>query len=271
MKQPFHEGPQSQGGGSDVAALTQVEDQSEDVAGLTRLLTGTSNCRPFSLDQGMVRFTLEDLAPLEGVAQLPWVEETTSDSIVGGGLRHVKKKWKLLIQESAVLEITIAYHLEFVCHPRHPKVLLPHRYSNEYLATFRGKVESLLDIGAVVTVTPADSHVVSPIFFRSKSHGSLRPVFNLKGLNQSIRYQHFEMESVPVLNLDSKRRLHGENRDTRCLFLHPDRTGTQEIPVLRLRGKPLHVKVLPFGLVSAPSKYLRKFRNQSCRFSGSQG
>ena len=61
------------------------------------------------------------------------------------------------------------------------------------------EIQSMLNKGAIIKVHPVQNQFVSNIFLRPKKSGGLRPIINLKKLNQFITVDHFKMENLPVL------------------------------------------------------------------------
>ena len=68
----------------------------------------------------------------------------------------------------------------------------------EYLLLSQEVVE-LLNKGAVEEANPDPDQFLGHLFLRLKKDGSHRPVFNMKELNQFVRYEKFKMEGMQML------------------------------------------------------------------------
>ena len=64
------------------------------------------------------------------------------------------------------------------------------------VTVIEGKIQKLLGKGVLEETDPSYGQYVSTIFLRKKKNGSYRLILNLKGLNASIEYHHFKMESL---------------------------------------------------------------------------
>ena len=88
-------------------------------------------------------------------------------------------------------------HLEFTENPyqKYPKP--PIIFNSEEAAIIDDEIQQLLGKGVLEeTDITYGGQYVSNIFLRKKKNGSYRLILNLKGLNASIEYQHFKMESL---------------------------------------------------------------------------
>ena len=67
--------------------------------------------------------------------------------------------------------------------------------SNNFLA----KVRRLLEKGVIIKGKPEFGDYISGVFTRDKKDDTKHLILNLKNLNQSVKYKHFEMESIQNL------------------------------------------------------------------------
>ena len=88
----------------------------------------------------------------------------------------------------------------------------------------------------------------STLFLVPKKDSGVRPVINLKQLNAFMEATTHQNggDSNPQKPSET-RRLVGQCRHMRCIFLHPDQLGTQQISVLRCREQHLPIQLLPIG------------------------
>ena len=61
------------------------------------------------------------------------------------------------------------------------------------------EIQAMLEKQAKHKTQNTQPQFVGYIFFQSKNNGGMRPVFNMKKLNEYITYQHFKMEDLAVL------------------------------------------------------------------------
>ena len=90
-------------------------------------------------------------------------------------------------------------HLEFITTPyqQYPMPLI--RFNSSEGAIIDGEIQQLLSKGVLEETEPSYGQYIlyiSTIFLRKKKNGSYRLILNLKGLNKSIEYKHFKMESL---------------------------------------------------------------------------
>ena len=71
----------------------------------------------------------------------------------------------------------------------------PIKFNSDEAAIIDGEIQQLLGKRVLEETDPTYGQYVSTIFLRKKN-GSYRLILNLRGLNASIEYQHFKMESL---------------------------------------------------------------------------
>ena len=131
-------------------------------------------------------------------------------------------------------------------------------FPSQQLVQIQEEISSLREKGAISVVTdPSHSHVqvefFSTLFLVPKKNGSMRPVINLKALNQWVETPHFKMEGLPTLR-DLLRQgdwlVKVDLKDDAYFTVpvHPDHQ-----PYLRfvVEGVAYQFTCLPFGLACA--------------------
>ena len=90
------------------------------------------------------------------------------------------------------------YKIEFICEPF--QVKNPHgiAFSDKEKKLIDFKVQKMLQKGAIRRASFNPRQFVSNLFIIPKS-GDLRPVINLKPLNEFVQYHHFKMEGLNTL------------------------------------------------------------------------
>ena len=119
---------------------------------------------------------------------------------VAGRLSHFLHNWEVLTTDKWVLETVKGFQVPFVGHP-----VQEHRpnapiYSTELNLLIQEEVKALLGKGAVQVCSPLPQEsFYSTLFLVPKKGGQLRPVINLKKLNEWVAPQHFKMEGISTL------------------------------------------------------------------------
>ncbi|VDI39259.1 Hypothetical predicted protein [Mytilus galloprovincialis] len=123
---------------------------------------------------------------------------------VGGRLTHFLQEWEQITQDQWVLSIIKdGYKLEFLQKPPFQGIKKT-VVSTKNLDILNLEINSLLEKGAIekVPVKERMTGFYSTLFLVPKKNGQMRPVINLKPLNQYLRKQHFKMDTISkVLNL----------------------------------------------------------------------
>ena len=123
---------------------------------------------------------------------------------VGGRLKFFAKNWQLITQDNWVLSIIKeGYKLEFLQKPPFlgvKKTVIPHAQKHCLLK----EVNDLLEKNAIEHVANQENQTgfYSTFFLVPKKSGKMRPIINLRPLNQYLKKQHFKMDTLNrVLNL----------------------------------------------------------------------
>ena len=115
------------------------------------------------------------------------------------------------------------------------------------------QVQELLQKGAIVKTEFSSDKFISNIFLVQKKNGKLRPVINLKKLNQYVEYHHFKQENLKiVLDLVQKNDFMTSADLTDAYFSIEIDPEYRKFLCFSWREQHYVFKVLPFGLVSAP-------------------
>ncbi|KAL1914109.1 uncharacterized protein VTP21DRAFT_1109, partial [Calcarisporiella thermophila] len=226
------------------------------------------------------RKTSRQEEPPQIPAQQPQVEPRVP---VGGRLRKFRNAWRGIPAPLWIREIIReGYKIQFWKEPRFnhlspPKRLCKisrvlegsefQRFQIKLPADHQGvkaiseEVRSLLEKQAIEEVPRDTPGVVSNIFVTSKSSGKLRPVVDLRLLNQSVKKERFKMETLQsILPL-----IHKEDWltsiDLKDAFLHvPVHQESRKYLQFIWGDRKYQFKVLPFGLTSSPRIFTKVLR-----------
>ena len=120
------------------------------------------------------------------------IEARDRELQVAGRLKYFLSAavWMDITSDRKILDMHMVQHchLEFTANPYQQYPKPPIKFHSEEAAIIDGEIQQLLGKGVLVEIDPTYGQYVSTIF--------LRLILNLKGLNASIEYQHFKMESL---------------------------------------------------------------------------
>ena len=117
---------------------------------------------------------------------------------VAGRLRQHISQWHELTGDPWVLETVTGYHLEFACQPVQSVLPKSPPFNHAEIQLIDTEVKELLLKRAVKRVAPCKEEFISNVFLVPKKTGEMRPVINLKPLNQYIQNIHFKMENIQM-------------------------------------------------------------------------
>ena len=211
--------------------------------------------------------------PTRAISQdLGFITPAPMGILAGRTALHLRN-WEKITSDPWVLEAVSGYRLELISSPSRNTIPITATQQDMELKISE-EIKAMTAKGAIRPVAnPSTQGFFSRIFLVPKKDGGSRPVINLRPLNQYIKYQHFKMEGMHVVQ-DLL-----QSGDWMCRIDLKD--AYFSIPVhqddrryLRFIWQNQHYEFtcLPFGLSSAPrvfTKILRPimgfFRTQGIR------
>ena len=127
--------------------------------------------------------------------------EVVNTPAIAGRLALYLKNWQSVTQDHWVLNAVQGYRIEFLSEPfqrSRPRAGVTSPSEQSHIIE---EVQKLQSKGAVVelALTEADRGFYSSLFLVPKKDGGMRPVINLKCLNEFVAPQHFKMEGLHTL------------------------------------------------------------------------
>ena len=174
---------------------------------------------------------------------------------VAGRLSHFLINWKVLTTDQWVVETVKRFQIPFSSQPVQDHWPNPTMYSAEQSLLIQEEVSTLIEKGAVTQVhnPQPQGNFYSTLFLVPKKGGQMRPVINLKKLNEWVIPQHFKMEGMGTLRELLRMNDWMVKVDLKDAYftipIHPNHQ-----PYLRFMVGQKHYQFtcLPFGLSCAP-------------------
>ena len=117
----------------------------------------------------------------------------------GGRIQAYIQNWRILTQDQWILDVVQGKKINWVSVPFQTKEPKELRFSQEVSKALDGEVLKMVEMGVIEPCQNTAPQFISTLFLRNKKDGSVRPIINLKHLNQFTEYQHFKMEGIPAL------------------------------------------------------------------------
>lgn len=184
-----------------------------------------------------------------------------SVSNTAGRLENFYKEWETITSDRYVLNAVKGFKLPFISKPLQAVEPRESQMSEGISQEIDSVVQKLLGNGAIVRSVEEKGQFVSRIFTVPKSDGGIRPVINLKALNEYVQADHFKMEDVRTAKsliqigfymavIDQKDAYHAV----------PVHISHQKYLKFRWRGILYQYTCVPFGLNVAPRLYTKLMR-----------
>ena len=201
--------------------------------------------------------TLNDTGILDAIKALG-LQDLGDPVIPGGRLSHYISNWRLITNDPWVLQIVQGYQIEWLSKPVQKQYPFTPKYSKHQTHQIDIEVRKLLVKGAIVETEETQDQFVGHLFLTPKKDGSMRPVFNLKKLNEYVRYEHFKMEGVAaVVDLLQPGDYLAKIDLKDAYFAVRVAEKDQRYLKFKWKGKCYRFSVLPFGLGSSPKVYTK--------------
>ena len=176
------------------------------------------------------------------------------NAIGSGNLKNHLTFWKTLTTDVNILEIVQGYKIEFSMMPyQHSPRETPVPKNSVKLNLIQEEIDSLLQKQAIIPVQEMPREFISTIFLVPKKSGGMRPIINLKPLNNFVETIHFKMETLQTaLNLlqEGDFLVSVDLKD--AYFSIPIHQQHRKYLRFLWKNQRYEFQCLPFGLKSAP-------------------
>ena len=118
------------------------------------------------------------------------------ETFKAGRLTEYYDAWSNLTRDKQILNTVKGLEIEFKWMPHQSFVPTEYSYTDDEIVFLQNEIQKLLKKEVISCVSSEDTKYVSNIFLREKKDGSYRMILNLKGLNKSVEYHKFKMDTL---------------------------------------------------------------------------
>ena len=113
-----------------------------------------------------------------------------------GNISKFYSKWLELTSDPEVLNTVNGQSIEFTTTPYQDQVPAQKKFSAEESNIIQCEINKLLQKEVVKLTSHEPGQFISTMFLRPKPDGTHRMILNLKKLNESVKYEHFKMDTL---------------------------------------------------------------------------
>lgn len=171
----------------------------------------------------------------------------------GGRLKFFINSWKIRGAPIPLLQVISGYKIPF---QSKPPLVLPRFISSRYQTAPSPQMDQIVNsmlVENILECAPETPSFLSTLFLTPKSDGSMRPIFNLKRLNQFVKVTKFRLISVHRIPDFLQPNDWMVKVDLTQAYYHVPVSQSHRC-FLRLiyKGQLLQMTCLPFGLATSP-------------------
>lgn len=170
-------------------------------------------------------------------------------------MESFKDQWERQGANQFIMSTITASRIPFFKRPPlvRPSESFMTKYATKPSPSMTHMLQELLDQGVLQVVTKKTPSFISKLFLRKKSDGTMRPIFDLRELNNFVKTKRFRLISHTVVPDFLQPRDWMIKLDISQAYFHvPIAKSHQVFLRISYQGQLYQVTCLPFGLASAP-------------------
>ena len=241
-------------------ATDRVEVVEEATAGEAEVTHSQTRTGQFKSHPTLTRTRSPDLSQVHPELLLLDLDQNLakSNKLLAGRTKHFLPNWQKISDYQAVLQTVTGLEIKWLNKPPHSITIKGPTFSRTENNLIDQEIKTMLDKGAIHATEPSKPQFIGHIFLRPKKDGGMRPVFNMKALNQFIQYKHFKMENLAMLKTVLQKQDYMIKVDLKdAYFCIPVCRKDQQFLRFQWRNKLYQFSCLPFGLTSAPRQFTK--------------
>jgi len=191
-------------------------------------------------------------------------------------LKYYVSKWEQLTSDLKILDIVSNCHIEFEDVPTQKRWSLVHSIENKISPMEKTVIDTqIIDFvnkKIIKYSEQEEGQIISPIFLRPKPDGSHRVIFNLKGLNESVVYHHFKLDTLEATLPLVTPGCYMTSLDLKDAYYSvPIAPEHQKFLKFTWRGELYQYLCLPMGLTSSPRLFTKLLKPVFAHLRGECG
>ena len=177
---------------------------------------------------------------------------------MGGRLRLFWDEWSKLTSDKNILSIISGLRLEFDGNPKSVlSVAVPYK-DEKAKHLLEVEAEKLLNKQVIEPCEYEEGQVLSSVFFIEKPDHSFRTIFNMKPLNEVIKYHHFKMDTFETAVSLLRHKWWLASVDLKdAYFTVPVNKEDRKYLRFAIDDKLFQFRSMPMGLSSAPRLFTK--------------
>ena len=182
-----------------------------------------------------------------------------------GNISKFYSTWLELTSDPEVLYTVKDQSIEFTTTPYQDQVPVQKKFSAEESNIIQCEINKLLQKEIIKSTSHEPGQFISAIFLRPKRDGMDRMILNLKKLNESVKYDHFKMDTLWMVIRMMKHNCYMASVDIKDAYYSvPIADTDQKYLTFEWRGILYKFTCFPNGLALCPRKFTKLLKPVCC-------